>query len=165
MLNLIGNIKKKKKANQNNNAIWFLTKNITKSSVKVLYNTKNFLQIDDEELENKCLCSIAKIWSDTTFWTYQGMEPLSKMLCRIYIAEIFIQFHQLYIWCSLQYFVPIILEYLFGPLLHTALSPRTSVLSVDILPYLILPINGVYSMYTCSCFALQCFVISCCISK
>ena len=78
MLNLIGNIKKN--ANQNNNAIWFLTKNITKSSVKVLNDTNNFLQIDDEELKNKCLCSIAKIWSDTTFWrtTWEYLVNLSR---------------------------------------------------------------------------------------
>ena len=52
------------------------------------------------------------------------MEPLSKTLFGIYIAEIFMQFRQDCIYdayCNI--FSPIMLENLAGPLPHTAVPP------------------------------------------
>ena len=86
------------------------------------------------------------------------MEPLSKTLFGICIAEIFMQFHQDYIYdvhCNVFFFPHHPRQSLWAPSSHIP-SPMHNLFYqyTLILPHLKLPISGAYSMYTCSCFTM-----------
>ena len=92
---------------------------------------------------------------------------LQDLVWNLHWGSIYAISPRLFIWFSMQYFFPIILESILGPF---SILPFPDAIPVFrsirinfffLFPHLELSINGAYSIYTCSCFTMLCYFLLC----